>query len=50
LIPEVGGVLVVTGFLGTLRIFLDEPGEVLGIIDLLAEHLFAAGVEEGFTS
>ena len=38
--------MVVTGFLGTLRIFLDEPGKELCIVDLLAEHLFAAGVEE----
>ena len=40
--PEVGGVLVVTGFLGTLRTFLDEAGQELCIVDFVAEHLFAA--------
>ena len=43
LFPEVGGMLVVTGFFGTLRIFLDEPCEVFSVVDFVAEHLFAAG-------
>jgi hypothetical protein len=40
-------VLLVTSFFGTMRIFLDEPGEVLSIIDFVAEHLFAASGNEG---
>ena len=45
LLPECGIVLVVLCFFGRLRIVFDEPGEVFGIIDLLAEHLFAGSVK-----
>ena len=42
LIPEGGGVLVVTGFFCGGGIVFDEPGEELGVVDFVAEHLFAA--------
>ena len=35
--------LIVLCFFGGVRIVLDEPGEVFGVVDLVAEHLFAAG-------
>ena len=44
--PEGIVVLIVLGFFRGCGIVFDEPGEELCIIDLLAEHLFAAGVEE----
>jgi hypothetical protein len=43
LIPKGFGILVVAGLFGGGWIVFDEPGEVLGIIDLLAKHLFVAG-------
>ena len=43
LFPEGIVVLIVLCFFGRLRIVFDEPGEVLGIIDFVAKHLFAAG-------
>ena len=48
LLPECGIVLIVFGLFRGCGIVLDEPGEVLGIVDLLAEHLFAAGGTDGF--
>ena len=44
LLPECGIVLIVICFFGRLRVVFDEPGEVLGVVDLLAKHLFAAGI------
>ena len=35
--------MVCFGFFAGLGIVLDEPGEVFRVVDLLAEHLFAAG-------
>ena len=35
--------MIVLCFFGRLRIVFDEPGEVLGVVDFVAEHLFAAG-------
>ena len=46
LLPECGIVLIVFGFVRGCWVVFDEPGEVLGIIDFVAEHLFAAGVED----
>ena len=43
LLPEGGVLLVLLGLLGRGRIVLDEPGEVFGIVDFIAEHLGAAG-------
>lgn len=45
LFPEGIVVLIVLCFFGGLGIVLDEPGEELGVVDLVAEHLFAAGGE-----
>ena len=42
LCPESGILLVLSGLLLASRIVLDKPGEVLGIVDLLAEHTLAA--------
>ena len=35
-------VLIILCFFSGLGIVLDEPGKVLSVVDLLAEHLFAA--------
>ena len=35
--------LVVLCFFGGCWVVFDEPSEVLGVIDFVAEHLFAAG-------
>ena len=43
LCPEGIVVLIVLCFFGGLGIVLDEPGEVHGIVNLLAEPLLAAG-------
>ena len=45
LCPESGILLILSGLLLASRIVLDEPGEVLGIVDLLAEHTLAALAE-----
>jgi hypothetical protein len=42
LFPERCVFLIFFGLLGGDRIVFNEPGEVLGIIDLFAEHLFEA--------
>mgnify|MGYP003530495807 CR=1 FL=1 len=42
LLPKCGIVLVVLCFFGRLRVVFDEPGEVFGIVDFIAEHLCAA--------
>ena len=42
LCPESGILLVLTGLLLASGIVLNKPGEVLGIVDLLAEHALAA--------
>ena len=42
LCPESIIVLVLSGLLLASGIVLDKPGEVLGVVDLVAEHLFAA--------
>ena len=43
LIPEGGVLLVLLCLLGRCRIVFDEPSEVFGIVDFVAEHLFEAG-------
>jgi hypothetical protein len=43
LLPEGIVLLVVLCFFGRLRIVFDEPGEVLGVVDFVVEHLFTAG-------
>ena len=43
--PEISILLILTGLLLASRIVLDKPGEVLGIVDLLAEHTLAALAE-----
>ena len=43
LFPEGTVVLIVLCFFGGLGIVFDEPCEVFGIVDFVAEHLFAAG-------
>ena len=40
--PEGIVVLILLCFFGGLGIVFDEPGEVFGIVDFVAEHLFAA--------
>ena len=50
MLPEVGVMLVVTGFFGRGGIVLNEPSEVLGVVDFVVEHLFAAGGEESIAS
>ena len=50
LIPEVFGILVFACLLGGGWIVFDKPGEVFRVVDFVAEHLFASGGEEGFTS
>ena len=50
LLPECGIVLVVFGFFGGCWVVFDEPGEVVGVVDFVVKHLFAAGGEDGFTS
>ena len=45
LCPESGIVLILSGLLLASRIVLDEPGEVLGVVDFLAEHALAALAE-----
>ena len=47
LLPEVGVMLVVTGFFCGGGVVFDEPGEVLGVVDFVVEHLFVAGGEDG---
>ena len=42
LFPEGIVVLIVLCFFGGLGIVFDEPGEVFSVVDLVAEHLFAA--------
>ena len=46
LFPERCIFLLFLCFFAGLGIVFDEPGEELRIIDFLAEHLFAVGVEE----
>ena len=46
LLPECGIVLVVFGLFGGCWVVFDEPGEVLGVVDFVVEHLLAAGVED----
>ena len=41
--PECFVLLVCFGYLGRCGIVFDEPCEVFGIVDFVAEHLFAAG-------
>ena len=41
--PECFVLLVIASFFGGLGIVFDEPGEVFGVVDFVAEHLFAAG-------
>ena len=43
LCPKFGIILVLLGLLCGCRIVLDEPSEVLGVVDFVVEHLFAAG-------
>ena len=43
LLPEGGVLLVLLCLLGRCWIVLNEPGEVFGIVDFIAEHLGAAG-------
>ena len=45
LCPESGILLVLSGLLLASGIVFDKPGEVLGIVDLLAEHALAALAE-----
>ena len=45
LCPESGILLVLSGLLLASGIVLDKPGELLGIIDFLAEHTLAALAE-----
>ena len=45
LCPESGILLILSGLLLASGIVFDKPGEVLGIVDLLAEHTLAALAE-----
>ena len=46
LLPECGIVLIVFGFFGGCGIVFDEPGEVVGVVDFVVEHLLAAGSKD----
>ena len=48
MIPEVGGVLVFTGLSGGGWVIFYEPSKVLGIVNFVRKHLFAALSEDGF--
>ena len=39
--------MIVLCFFGRCRIVLDKPSEELRVVDFFAEHLFAAGGEDG---
>ena len=46
LLPECGIVLVVFGLFGGCWVVFDEPGEELGVVDFVAEHLLTAGSKD----